>query len=510
MFPDDVSGGGDFMKRPGMLAPLSYLDAQSKKSYVVIFDDLKRFARDTEFHLQLRRTFRKRNAQVECLNFKFEDTPEGKFVETILAAQGELEREQNARQVTQKMQARIARGYWCFPPPVGYRYEVVRGHGKMLVRDEPLASIVIEALTGFASGRLGSTSEVRHFLESHANFPRDRHNRLHFQRADVLLRRSLYAGYIDVPKWGIALQPGNHEPLIDFTTWNKVQDRLNGVTHAPTRSDINADFPLRGFVACGCCNEPMTACWSTGRSRKYPYYMCDTRGCTEYRKSVRRERIEGDFEALLTSMVPARDLFLMVYQMLEDLWDHLRTLTSRNVAEAKQELAQIERKTEQLVGRIIEADSPTLIAAYENQIKKLERRKLCLSDDIARSGQPTTGFKETYRTAMEFLANPSKLWASERLEDKRLVLRLAFSDKLPYLKNEGYRTAKTTLPFKVLAAISPGKYDLVELRGLAANTLRAPAKPSGVSRWEFCTSKTKPVTMAPSHAPSSARVAAKR
>ena len=27
VFPDDVSGGGDFMRRPGMVALLSYLDA---------------------------------------------------------------------------------------------------------------------------------------------------------------------------------------------------------------------------------------------------------------------------------------------------------------------------------------------------------------------------------------------------------------------------------------------------------------------------------------------------
>src|SRR5690606_15434568 len=50
VFPDDVSGGGDFMNRPGMRSMLTYLDAQRGKPYVVIFDDLKRFARDTEFH----------------------------------------------------------------------------------------------------------------------------------------------------------------------------------------------------------------------------------------------------------------------------------------------------------------------------------------------------------------------------------------------------------------------------------------------------------------------------
>ena len=55
VFPDDVSGGGDFMRRPGMVALLAYLDAQKGKPYVVIFDDLKRFARDTEFHIKLKR-----------------------------------------------------------------------------------------------------------------------------------------------------------------------------------------------------------------------------------------------------------------------------------------------------------------------------------------------------------------------------------------------------------------------------------------------------------------------
>ncbi|MGD1923370.1 MAG: recombinase family protein, partial [Paracoccaceae bacterium] len=54
VFPDDASGGGDFMNRPGMKAMLSYLDALPYKNYVVIFDELKRFARDTVFHFNLR------------------------------------------------------------------------------------------------------------------------------------------------------------------------------------------------------------------------------------------------------------------------------------------------------------------------------------------------------------------------------------------------------------------------------------------------------------------------
>ena len=75
-----------------MVSLLSFLDAQPHEKYIVIFDDLKRFARDTRFHLDLRDAFRQRNATVECLNFKFDESPEGEFIETIIAAQGALER----------------------------------------------------------------------------------------------------------------------------------------------------------------------------------------------------------------------------------------------------------------------------------------------------------------------------------------------------------------------------------------------------------------------------------
>lgn len=54
MFHDSRTGGGDFMKRPCMVALLQYLEEHPDTSYVVIFDDPRRFARDTIFHLMLR------------------------------------------------------------------------------------------------------------------------------------------------------------------------------------------------------------------------------------------------------------------------------------------------------------------------------------------------------------------------------------------------------------------------------------------------------------------------
>ena len=80
VFPDTISGGGDFVKRPGMVSLLAFMDEHPGENFVIIFDDLKRFARDRDFHFKLREAFRNRNATLECLNYRFDDSPEGEFM----------------------------------------------------------------------------------------------------------------------------------------------------------------------------------------------------------------------------------------------------------------------------------------------------------------------------------------------------------------------------------------------------------------------------------------------
>ena len=81
------------------------------------------------------------------------------------------------------------------------------------------------------------------------------------------------------------MREGQHEGVISLETFQKIQERLNGKPVTPARADINEDFPLRGFVACGCCNHPMTANWAKGRNKSYPYYVCRHRGCEKFGKS---------------------------------------------------------------------------------------------------------------------------------------------------------------------------------------------------------------------------------
>lgn len=384
-------------------------------------------------------------------NFKFEDTPEGEFIETVIAAQGQLERKQNARQVLQKMKARLERGYYVFSKPMGYRYEKNPVDGQVLVRHEPIASILQEALEGYASGRFQLQAEVKRFLESHPEIPKCSNGEVKATRVTEILTRPVYAGYVESENWDVSLRQGRHEPLISYETHLKCLERVKGSCHAPQRKNIDADFPLRGAVACGDCGGPLTSCWSKGRSGHHPYYLCVKRGCASYGKSIRRDVLEGQFEELLKDMVPSTNLFKGGFAMFKKLWDHRLASGETRTRSLKIELAKIEAQVEQFLDRIADANVPSVVTAYENRIQKLEDQKIVLAEKIASSGRPLKTFDESLRTALEFLANPLKLWETGHLENKRMVLKLAFAERLTYVRNEGFRTANLAWPFKALS-----------------------------------------------------------
>jgi len=173
----------------------------------------------------------------------FADTREGEFIETILAAQGQLERKQNRRQVIQKMKARFEQGFWIFRAPVGYKYINSKRGGKELVIDEPVATTAQHALEGFASVRLDSQYAVRKFLEDCPYFPKDLPNgELRHETVVRLLCKVVYAGYVEAPSWNMKPQLGNHEALISYEAHLKILQILNKGLYAPKRKDLHHDF----------------------------------------------------------------------------------------------------------------------------------------------------------------------------------------------------------------------------------------------------------------------------
>jgi len=408
-FKDTKSGA--MIDRPGMVEMLQYLRKHRKEGMVVIIDDINRLAHSLEAHLQLRAAIASVGGTLMSPSIEFGEDSDSKLVEHLLATVAEHQRGKNAEQTVNRMRSRMLNGYWVHPiPPIGYRYQQTRDRGKVLVRHEPFATIIQEGLEGYARGRFQLQSEVKRFFESFQKFPRDAKGEVRNQKVNDTLTHIIYAGYLESEAWGVCLRPVQHEGLISFETWQKIQNRLKENSKVPARKNLNEDFPLRGFVACGDCGHPLTACWSKSKTgTRHPYYRCFKKGCESYRKSIRRDALEGEFETLLHTLKPSEGLFKAARKMFEKIWNHWAEFQKQRSRSLKAEVVKVERKIEQLLDRIVDADSDTLISAYEKRIKKLEKEKIAMRENIAACGKPVRGFDETFRTSMAFLANPWKL-----------------------------------------------------------------------------------------------------
>lgn len=463
IFKDDVSGG--LINRPGMQSMLKFLKKHKQDQLVVIIDDISRLARGLEAHIQLRTAIGDAGGKLESPSVEFGEDSDSQLVENLLASVSQHQRQKNAEQVANRMRSRMLNGYWVFQFAIGYRYERVAGHGKMLVKDEPVASIIKEALEGYACGKFETQTEVQRFLETQAAFPKDRLGRVHCSKVQNMLTRVIYAGYLTHEEWNIINHPGKHEPIISFETWKQIQDKLKTQAKVSARKDIECDFPLRGFILCDHCKSPMTSGWSHGRNAKYGYYYCFAKGCPDYKKSIRKEQLEQQFENILIEMQPAENLIGLGKLVLSKAWENKVSHTEKDKMLLREEIRQIEKKVDLYLNRIIEADSPSVIKSYENQVKKLEEEKIIIAEKVSKCGTVITDFNETFRTAFDFLGNPHKLWTSEQIEIKRTVLKFVFAEKLQYRRNEGFRTAAYSLPFLFLEDLKQGGSKVVEGEG---------------------------------------------
>ena len=453
VFSDDLSG--KTAERNGLKDLIAFLKKR-RGGTLVIIDDLNRLARSVRTHLAIRDAISAAGGKLESPKRIFADDPEDDILEVIEAAFAGEHRRKNAEQTLSRMRARCLGGHWCLQLPHGYTYRKDRGKGSgaVIERDEPIATIIQDALEGFASGHLTTRADVARFLNSQAQFPRHRSGRVPDQIAKNILTNPLYAGYVHVPRWDVSLRPGHHPALISFETHRKIQRRLEDAsTKGLVHKDNSVDFPLRGFVVCGCCGTRLTSCWAKGNSIRYPYYHCREKSCEVYGRSIPRAKIEGEFAALLGAMQPSRTMFDMVHQALRTLWDQ----QGERAADRKRSLAAairaIDDEIAKLVDRVVETKSDALIAAYEKRIGESEARRIELKENLAACGRPPMAFDAAFRTAMAFLANPCKLWLSGRLDLQQIALKLVFAGRLEYVRGSGFRTPLTSLPFTLLSAV---------------------------------------------------------
>ena len=215
--------------------------------------------------------------------------------------------------------------------------------------------------------------------------------------------------------------------------------------------------------------------WSHCRAQKVlSTGRCQTRSCENKGKSTPVAKIEEGFAKILKGMQPAKELFDLAKAMLRDAWN-MRLALALNEKDALQtQLEDVNRQLENMLDRIVEANSTSVVSAYESRIEKLERDKLVLNDKIAKSVPPKGRLEDCIELSLKFLSSPWNIWKNGDFAMRQAVLRLAFAEPLRYSQNGVYETPKFSFPFKCLGEFSGSKSEMVLLERIELSTSPLP------------------------------------
>ena len=473
VFRDEGISGGLF-DRPAIQSLLKYMDANWQNKYCVIFDDLKRFARDVEVHLRLKSELRAREAQLRCLNYNFDDSAEGEFVETIFAAQNQLERKQNRRQVCQKMKARIEQGYWCFCPPTAYQYEKDKDHGKTIVPINPAARILTDALKAFAENQILEQVDFQNYLAAkgfHKALKKDART-LTFEFIKGLLTQPLYAGIIDCPKWDIVGKAGKHKAIISIETYRKIQKKLERPERKPRETD-RLEFPLRRVITCSICGKNMTGSVSRGKNKYYGHYTCNNKECKAKTKNILYDKLENDYVEFLDKIKVEKEILEIGRLVATRIWEQKQKDTTLSQAAKEEEKREIELAIDEYLDLIPKTKSESVKSRYEAKIEQLDKRLAEIN--IGPENKKAPDINEALNIAIQFLGTPAQTWKKASLELKNTIHRMIFTENPTYSLETGFGTPKLSLPFYIKQHLNNHTGDMVDLRRLELLTSSLPA-----------------------------------
>ena len=186
-------------------------------------------------------------------------------MEGVLAAIAQFDNDLRAEKTSLGMKEALKRGRWTFPAPLGYLNVHLADGTKTIEPDPERAPLVRRAFELFATGLYSKREVLGQVSASGLRVP-EAGERSGTRALATCSSTPLYAGRIRNDAWGIDVE-GNFEPIVDEHTFYRVQAVLRESKAAGKRHRRqNPDFPLRRFVRCGVCENPLTGGWSRSKT----------------------------------------------------------------------------------------------------------------------------------------------------------------------------------------------------------------------------------------------------
>ena len=418
----------------------AYLDEhQSAISHVVV-DKFDRFSRSVDEGAEYRMRLRRFKIALCSVKEPTDETPAGKFVETLMGAVAEFDNDTRSQRALDGMKASVKAGRWTWLPPLGYL--TGRKNEPSLVLDPARADLLAKFFELVASGKRKADAwkhVLAHGLRSvDGKVPS-------LWTASKWLKNPLYCGRIELPKWGVSVK-GDFEPLVSEETYRRVQDQLSGKAVVPTpHRRANEKYPLRRLVLCPVCREPATASTSKGKYNRYSYYHCH-RVAGHFRAPA--HSVESAFLDLLDRLQPEPDRMRLIEAIFRRVWTDKQNTADAEARKIKAELKnrrdQKERSLNLMRAGVLTQEDFTGLYQQDNAaIGELESQLLLAQRKVIDADTAVSYL-------MHLFWNSRNLWENSDLDGKQRIARTIFPEGI-FFTEAGFGTPVTHSVYTLLA-----------------------------------------------------------
>ncbi|MFX3920469.1 recombinase family protein [Streptococcus suis] len=379
----DGGFSGSNIERPAMEKLIS--DAKRKRFDTVLvykLDRLSRSQKDTLFLIE--EIFGKNDISFLSLNESFDtSTPFGKAMIGILSVFAQLEREQIKERMLLGKMGRAKSGKPMMTSTISFGYTYDKYTDTLNIN--PAEAIVVKKIFDeYLGGR--SLTKLRDYLNENEILRQGK--AWNYQGLRRILSNPVYIGMV---RYKNEIFPGNHQPIIDVSDYDKTQEeikkrQIEALEFSNNPRPFRAKYMLSGMAKCGYCGTPLQIVLGTKRKdgTRSMRYQCinrfprKTKGITIYndgKKCNSGMYEKADIEEYVIGKIR---LLQLNSDMLDDMFDKYPVI---DVEGLERQITAIENKMKKLndlyLNDMIELDE------LKKQTHALRRQKNMLENEIA-------------------------------------------------------------------------------------------------------------------------------
>ncbi|MBX3376756.1 MAG: recombinase family protein [Phycisphaeraceae bacterium] len=397
---------------------IAYAKKHAEELDGLLFYKVDRAVRNLYDMVELERLESEYDVRFISVSQPTENNPAGRMMRRTLANMASFYTEQQSVDVREGLARRVQEGWFVGKAPYGYRN--VRRDGRCVTEVDPAAAENVKRIFHLYAYEPLTLDALRDRLHAEGLTYRPEAPKFIRSKLHAILTDRAYIGEIPFKgQW----YPGKQTPLVERSTWDRVQALLGGHVYHAHQMTFASEF-----MTCGHCGHAITGEQIIKRAksgdRRYVYYRC-SRYTTEGHPRVRVPEPEIERQVL--------ELFARMKVDDPDVRDWFRAVLASQTrdaqSDARAQREELTRQTSLLVGqqdRLLnlrlgdEVDQDTFAKKHTELRDRLASIKLQL-DVLDRSHDETA---ELAAKVFELSQTLQNQWVSADYATKRRILEI--------------------------------------------------------------------------------------